>query len=183
VVTGREWHCNVLTDLNLPVEIVESHIDAYASIISMKTRSLPALPCLCGTLRRTSRALTQAYEEALRPTGLRATQFTILQFLSLAGEVTQGEMGEMLAIDSTTLTRSLGIMVRHRWIGKKRGKDRREWRLRLLVAGKSKLATAKPYWKNSQEQLLEKLGIDQWNSLLKLSNEATNAVTNQGASL
>jgi DNA-binding MarR family transcriptional regulator len=138
---------------------------------------------MCGTLRRTSRALTQAYEEALRPTGLRATQFTILQLLSLAGEVTQGEMGEMLAIDSTTLTRSLGIMARHRWVGKKRGKDRREWRLRLLIAGKSKLASATPYWKNAQEQLLAKLGNDQWNSLLKLSNEATNAVTNQGAYL
>jgi DNA-binding MarR family transcriptional regulator len=144
----------------------------------MTIHSLPALPCMCGTLRRASRALTQAYEEALRPTGLRATQFTILQLLSLAGEVTQGEMGEMLAIDSTTLTRSLGIMARHRWVGKKRGKDRRERRLRLLIAGKSKLASATPYWKNAQEQLRAKLGNDQWNSLLKLSNEAANAVTN-----
>ena len=67
---------------------------------------------MCAGFRRTARALTQYYEEALRPLGLRGTQFTILQALSLAGEVTQGRLGEMLAMDSTSLTRTVAIM---RW--------------------------------------------------------------------
>jgi DNA-binding MarR family transcriptional regulator len=62
------------------------------------------------------RALTQLYEEALRPLGLRASQLTILQVLSLAGEMTQGGMGQFLAMDSPTLTRTLAIMSRHGWI-------------------------------------------------------------------
>jgi hypothetical protein len=57
---------------------------------------LQPLPCTCWTLRRATRALTQWYEEALGPTGLRATQFTVLQALSLAGEVSQGRLGEIL---------------------------------------------------------------------------------------
>ena len=90
---------------------------------------------MCASLRRTSRALTQLYKEALRPLGLRATQFTVLQVLSLAGEVTQGELGQMLAMDSTTITRTLEIMGRHGWVARRQGKDRREWRLHLAKAG------------------------------------------------
>ncbi len=133
---------------------------------------------MCGTLRRASRAITRAYEDALRPTGLRATQFTILQFLSLAGERTQSEIGEMLVLDSTTLTRTLGIMVRQGWIAKRHGKDRREWHLRLSTNGKAKLERATPLWAEVQAQLSAKLGKDGWRTLLQLSNEAANMVTN-----
>src|SRR4249920_4047982 len=92
---------------------------------------LPPLPCICATLRRSSRALTQLYEQALRPLGLRATQLTILQVLSRTGESSQGRLGEMLAMDSTSLTRTLGIMRRQGWIAERRGNDRRERWLRL----------------------------------------------------
>src|SRR5712691_12742993 len=92
----------------------ESHKDVYTSIVNMNNtrHELPVVPCMCARFRRASRALTQLYDEALRPLGLRATQFTILQALSLAGEVSQGHLGEMLAMDSTTLTRTLEIMAR-----------------------------------------------------------------------
>src|SRR5438067_4878742 len=96
---------------------------------------LPILPCMCGNFRRTSRAMTQLYEDALRPLGLRATQFTILQVLSRAGEVSQGQLGEMLAMDSTSLTRTLGIMRREGWVAERRGEDRRQRWLRLAKAG------------------------------------------------
>ena len=78
--------------------------------------NLPNLPCLCATFRRTARALSQLYDEALRPLGLKTTQFTILQALSLTGEVSQGRLGEILALDSTTLTRTLAIMKRRKWV-------------------------------------------------------------------
>src|SRR5260370_41963200 len=71
---------------------------------------LAILPCMCASFRRASRTLTQLYDEALRPVGLRATQFTILQALFLAGEVSQGGLAQILAMDSTTLTRTLRIM-------------------------------------------------------------------------
>jgi hypothetical protein len=64
---------------------------------------------MCGSFRRTSRALTQLYDQALRPLSLSPTQLTILQLLSRAGEVSQGHLGEMLAMDSTSLTRTLPL--------------------------------------------------------------------------
>lgn len=138
---------------------------------------MPGLPCLCGSFRRASRALTQHYDEALRPTGLRATQFTILQALSLAGEVSQGELGDMLAMDSTTLTRTLEIMGRHGWIVKRPGKDRRERRLRLARAGEAQLKRALPRWEELQGRLRRQFGDERWDRLLKLTNEVTNATT------
>jgi DNA-binding MarR family transcriptional regulator len=143
----------------------------------MNEASLPVLPCLCATLRRSARALTQHYDDALRPLGLRTTQFTVLQALSLTGEVSQGKLGRILAIDSTTLTRTLDIMGRRGWIAKRRGKDRREWRLRLAQAGKAQLDRALPFWQKVQSRLRQKLGSESWNSLLNLTNEVTSAVT------
>ena len=137
----------------------------------------PDLPCMCGSLRRASRAFTQRYDEAQRPSGLRATQFTILQVLSLAGEVSQGELGEMLAMDSTTLTRTVEIIGRHGWIVKRPGKDRRERRLRLATAGEVQLKRALPRWEELQARLRRQLGDERWDSLLKLTNEATIATT------
>jgi DNA-binding MarR family transcriptional regulator len=141
------------------------------------------LPCMCGSFRRTSRALTQLYEEALRPLELRATQFTILQALSLAGEVSQGQLGEMLAMDSTSLTRTLAIMRRQGWIAERRGEDRRERRLRLANAGEVKLRRALPVWEKVQSRLRRQLGEPAWNDLLRLTYQATSLVTTQGDSL
>ena len=143
---------------------------------------LPPLPCICGTLRRTARALTQLYEQALRPLGLRATQLTILQALSRCGEVHQGRLGEMLAMDSTSLTRTLGIMRRQGWIAERRGDDRRERWLRLAKAGDEQLRRALPAWEKVQLRLRRQLGDKAWNDLFRLTYEMTGLVRNQGGS-
>jgi DNA-binding MarR family transcriptional regulator len=142
------------------------------------TQSLkPTLPCICASLRRASRAITQLYEDALRPTGLRGTQFTVLQTLSLAGEVTQGDLGRILAMDSTTLTRTLTIMGRHGWIVKHRGEDRREWRMRLSKAGETQFKLAFPHWEKAQTRLRQQLGTELSDNLMKLTQRITNALT------
>jgi len=134
---------------------------------------------MCGTLRRTSRALTQLYEQALRPFGLRATQLTILQVLSLTGEVSQGQLGEILAMDSTSLTRTLAIMGREGWVTARRGKDRRERWVRLSSAGEMQLRRALPVWEKVQSRLRHRLGAQAWKNLLQL----TGVVKTQGGSL
>ena len=140
----------------------------------------PPLPCMCASLRRASRALTQLYEEALRPTGLRVTQFTVLQTLSLAGEVTQRELGRILALDSTTLTRTLTIMGRHGWIAKRRGEDRREWRMRPSKAGETQFKKALPHWEKAQKQLRRQLGEELSDNLMKLTQKVSKALIEKG---
>jgi DNA-binding MarR family transcriptional regulator len=149
----------------------------------MKLDSPPGLPCLCASLRRASRALTQLYEEALRPLGLRGSQFTILQALSLASEVSQKELGQMLAMDSTTLTRTLAIMSRHGWIARRPGEDHRVILIRLSNAGKTQFGRALPYWEKVQARVKKKLGGSRWDGLMSVSNDVTRMVAEQNNQL
>ncbi len=135
---------------------------------------------MCANLRRAARALTQRYDEALRPLGLTITQFTILQALTFAGEITQGKLGEILAMDSTTLTRTLEVMNTHGWIAKHYGTDRRERLLRLTRIGKSEFIRAVPYWRSTQQTLRVRLGKQRWDDLTKLINDTTSIVAEQG---
>jgi DNA-binding MarR family transcriptional regulator len=138
---------------------------------------------MCASFRRTARALTSFYEEALRPLGLRATQLTILQALARTGEVSQGRLGEKLAMDSTSLTRTLAIMRRRGWIAERRGKDQRERLLQLSRGGAAKLKRVTPIWDGVQARLSGKLGERGWKNLLRLTNQVTELVTAQGGSL
>jgi DNA-binding MarR family transcriptional regulator len=138
---------------------------------------------MCASFRRTARALTSFYEEALRPTGLRATQLTILQALSLAGEMSQRRLGEMLAMDSTSLTRTLAILRRRGWVAERRGKDLRERLLRLSRGGAANLKRVTPVWIRVQARLSAKLGERGWKNLLGLTNRVTELVADKGGSL
>lgn len=144
--------------------------------------TLPNLPCLCASFRRASRALTQAYEATIRPLGIRATQLTILQVLARAGDLPQGKLGEILAMDSTSLTRTLAIMKRHGWLAYHRGEDRRERQVGLAPAGKAQLRRVEPAWERVQSKLRRQLGERKWKEFLDLTQEIASRATTQGGS-
>src|ERR1700675_1757341 len=73
-------------------------------------------PCVCNTLRMVSRAVTQLYDDILRPSGLRVTQFSILATVARRGEANLRQLERALAIDQTTLTRSVNLLERDRMI-------------------------------------------------------------------
>jgi DNA-binding MarR family transcriptional regulator len=146
----------------------------------MTTNSLPSLPCFCATLRRTARSLTQFYEDALRPFGFHSTQFTILQALDFIGEATQGRLGEILALDSTTLTRTLAIMKRQGWIAERRGQDRRERWLHIAPRGRKAFEAALPAWQAVQEKLRAGLNKRDWDEFQTLANRVTDLALMQG---
>ncbi|MGA8109504.1 MAG: MarR family winged helix-turn-helix transcriptional regulator [Acidobacteriaceae bacterium] len=123
-----------------------------------------------------TRLLSQRYDAALSLAGLTITQFSILQALSLTGEVSQGRLGEILAMDSTTLTRTLAIMRRHGWIERGIGADRRQRRLSLSPAGREQFDRALPLWQDAQAELRAQFGEELWVSVSKLIDQATSAV-------
>ena len=129
---------------------------------------MPALPCACASLRRAARAVTQLYEREMRSAGLGATQFTLLQALGQAGEITQGRLGEVLSIDSTTLTRTLANLSREGWIAVRSGADRRERWISLTASGGRKLRSGLPRWERAQERLRKTLGDRRWDELGEL---------------
>ncbi|MGA9060821.1 MAG: MarR family winged helix-turn-helix transcriptional regulator [Terracidiphilus sp.] len=128
-------------------------------------RRLPVLPCTCANLRRAARAVTRLYNQELRPTGLELTQFTLLMALKQTGETTQGKLGKLLALDSTSLTRMLRPITVRRWIGEKKGDDRRQKLLRLTASGERKLEQSWPYWERAQARLRHRLGEPGWSQM------------------
>ena len=133
---------------------------------------LVALPGACANLRRAARLVSQRYERAMQPAGIKGTQFTLLQALTLAGSISQGKLGELLGLDSTTLTRTLALLKTKGWIESKSGEDRREIRLALTSSGKRKYAMALPYWESAQRQFRRALGEAGWNQMIEATVRA-----------
>ncbi|HYD59963.1 MAG TPA: MarR family transcriptional regulator [Noviherbaspirillum sp.] len=113
------------------------------------------LPCYCGSIRQASRVVTQMYDKALKPSGVKITQFGILRLLSYSPGLTTGEMAEALVMDSTTLTRTLKIIQDSNWIEATPGEDRRERHWQLTDAGRERLQEAVPLWKNAQKEFAQ----------------------------
>jgi DNA-binding MarR family transcriptional regulator len=101
----------------------------------------------------------------------------------LTGEVIQSRLSEILAMDSTSLTRTLRIMSKQGWVAERRGGDRRERHLRLSKAGEAKFTRALPAWEKVQSQLRRQLGEKSWHNLFEITHEVTELVTTQGDSL
>jgi DNA-binding MarR family transcriptional regulator len=136
-------------------------------------KALPLLPCTCANLRRAARAVTRAYNRELQPHGIEITQFTLLMALNQVGEVSQGGLGEILALDSTTLTRVLKLLKNHGWVQATEGEDRRVRIFRLTKAGCDKFQRSLPHWKHAQEQLRIALGERTMRRLVGLLGEVT----------
>lgn len=119
--------------------------------------------CLGFRARRTARAITRAYDDALRPTGLQATQVTLMNAVALGpdGVQSMGRLADILGLEISTLTRNLGAMEKAALIAVGRSEtDRRVRVVRLTDAGKTRLANVLPYWRQAHGQITAILGAD-----------------------
>jgi DNA-binding MarR family transcriptional regulator len=132
--------------------------------VEKEKRVIP-LPCTCANLRRAARAVTQFYDAEMRQSGLRVTQFTLLQALTIGPGISQKQLAELLEIDSTTLTRTLAHLRRKRWLRSEAGTDRREIRLFLTPAGQREYTRVLPYWQSAQKRLRQAWGEANWQTV------------------
>src|SRR5258705_10898467 len=119
-------------------------------------------PCVCSTLRMVSRAVTQLYDDILRPSGLRVTQFSILGAIARLGEANLRQLEHTLAIDQTTLTRSLKLLERNGAIDRVPHPDGRIKAMTLTSKGRRALEAARPLWARAQGKVLRELGTTAW---------------------
>ena len=116
---------------------------------------LPCAECRCFAARREARRITHAYDGALRPSGLRATQFTMLTVLILAGPMTVGRLAEKLAADRTTLTRNLKPLEKRGLVRTESAGDRRVRLVSISAAGLRAAKAALPLWRRAQAAEVE----------------------------
>jgi DNA-binding MarR family transcriptional regulator len=137
--------------------------------------SLFPLPCACQNLRRLSRVVTRIYDQELRKAGIEITQYGLLTALAKVGEANQKRLSAGFAMDSTTLTRTLGLLLKQGWVRARPGKDRRERRFSLTSAGSRHLAAAQPYWEEAERKLRNRLGDASWKYLKETVFQMTEA--------
>jgi DNA-binding MarR family transcriptional regulator len=131
------------------------------------------LPCACQNLRRATRAVTRIYDQELGKVGIEVTQFGLLTALDLTGETNQKRLSAGFAMDSTTLTRTLRLMLKQGWIRTRRGEDKRERLFSLTRAGRRHLATAQPLWEAAQQRLRKHLGDAGWTNMKQAVSQIT----------
>ena len=119
-------------------------------------------PCVCSTLRMVTRVVTQLYDDCLRPSGLRVTQFSILAAVARLGEASLRQLEDELAIDQTTLTRSLTLLERNGVLERASHPDGRIKAMRLTSKGRRALEVAWPLWAQAQGKVLRELGTKAW---------------------
>ena len=123
--------------------------------------------CTCANLRKAARVVTQAYDAALQPAGLKATQFTLLATLAKRGDAPLTRLADALVMDRTTLTRNLKPLIRKGLIRIEHEEDQRVRKVSLTEAGRRVHEDARPQWEQAQSRIVEGLGQARWSGFLE----------------
>lgn len=121
---------------------------------------MASFPCICWRLRRSARALTALYDEALAPTGLSTPQFALLRTLQRLGSAPLSTLAIAAALDRTTLNRTLRPLEESGFIRSDPGEDQRMRIVSLTDAGTVAINTAYPIWKDVQNRVSATLDKD-----------------------
>lgn len=121
---------------------------------------------ICLNLKKAARATTQVLDNLLAPVGIRASQLSVLNQLSVLGTATVTELAEAVVSDRTTLTRNLGPLVRDGYVVMHPGRDKRVHLVTLTESGRDLLARALPLREQAEQYLIERLGVGSWQELL-----------------
>ncbi len=123
--------------------------------------------CTCFNLRKATRRITSLYDAALKPSGLKVTQMTLLTAVRILEPVTINRLAKAIVMDRTTLSRNVSLLGKKGMIDMEPGDDLRTRRISLTEQGHSALVAAFPLWQKVQGEIIDELGKDQWTHLLK----------------
>lgn len=127
--------------------------------------------CLCLASRRAARAITRRFDTALRPHGIKATQFTLLAALALKGPQPIGALAEFIGVDRTTLTRNLAVAEGQSLLRIGSGEDGRARIASITARGRQTLRRAFSTWSTTQHELTNAVGVAAADSLRRLSRK------------
>lgn len=122
--------------------------------------------CACDQLRRVTRGVTQVYDSAIVPSGLKITQLPIFVGLASEGDLPLSALADALALDRTTLTRNLKVLEARGLI--RTYEDEDDARVRMVsvtLEGSTMLTGALERWAQVQDFVEERFGRDRLKAL------------------
>jgi len=133
--------------------------------------------CFNLAMRKSSRLITQFYEDRLSAVGLKSGQFSILRAVSYLKQTSNKELQRVLVLEQTTLSRNLKPLFRDGYL--KLSADSNDARIKLIsltTTGKALYDTAEPIWQKAQNDLEEKLGSEELKNILALADSFVKAL-------
>lgn len=128
--------------------------------------------CIATRVRQLSRIITRVYDDALRPLGITASQFTLLTQLAQQDGITAVEIGTELDIEKSTLSRNLKRLLALGHLTMDPPAGRRGRGLHLTPKGQDVIQKAYPVWKEAQTKAVRTLGPDSRTTLDGLVSQA-----------
>ena len=130
-----------------------------------------SVACACGRLRRAARALTQLYDDAMIPAGLRVTQFSLLRTLAASGPSRISALAARQLLDRTALSRNLDPLLARGLAEAVRGRDARTREVAITTLGRRELRSAEPHWRRAQASVRKRLGSERLRLLIDTLGE------------
>jgi len=124
--------------------------------------------CACTRVRRAARALTDAYDGALKPLDLKVTQFSLLRTVARMGTPSLTGLAQEMALDRSTLGRNVGVLQRQGLVHLSEGSDLRERTVSLTPRARRLLERAVPLWERAQQRVERSLGTQGVSTLFDL---------------
>ena len=105
-------------------------------------------------IRRSSRAVTQIYDDKLQPFGVSAVQFSLLEVIGRLAPATRADIARNQKLDKSTLTRDLKSILSDGWVEEVRqGANGRSRPIALTKTGKQLLLDAETAWRAAQDEV------------------------------
>lgn len=131
-----------------------------------------AATCLATRVRQLSRIITRLYDDAMRPLGITASQYTLLAQLASRDGITAVEIGHELDIEKSTLSRNLKRLLALGLIIMDPPAGRRGRGLHLTGKGQMTLKEAYPVWQGAQARAVSVMGVETRATLDKMLHSA-----------
>jgi len=157
-------------DMNLMTNTLERKPAETASISDIAETTANA--CLATRVRQLSRIVTRVYDDAMRPLGITASQYTLLAQLAARDAITAVEIGHELDIEKSTLSRNLKRLLALGHINMDPPAGRRGRGLHLTPKGQAILKDAFPVWQDAQKRAFTVMGAESRNTLDGLLHQA-----------
>ncbi len=123
--------------------------------------------CTCMHIRKTARAVTQYYDATLAPAGITSTQLTLLVQICLSQSAAQKDICDALGMSPSSLTRTLKPLFEQDLIENETGINKKTKHLVLTDRGQLTLKLATPLWQQAQDDLLARVGEEDWRDLIE----------------
>lgn len=136
-----------------------------------------AASCLATRVRQLSRIVTRVYDDAMRPLGITASQYTLLAQLASRDGITAVEIGGDLDIEKSTLSRNLKRLLELGHIIMDPPAGRRGRGLHLTPKGQAVLKDAFPIWQDAQRNTTAVMGAESRTMLDDLLAQAERLVS------